>query len=43
MAGEVVSADWSLIMASDYADTVIQGYQDILNKLRIKIHRVMGK
>jgi len=42
-AGEVASADWSPIMASDDADTVIQGYQNILNKLRLKMHRVMGK
>ncbi|KAI4917437.1 hypothetical protein J4E85_009956 [Alternaria conjuncta] len=40
-AGEVASADWSPIMASDDADTVIQGYQNILNKLRLKMHRVM--
>ncbi|KAI4614830.1 hypothetical protein J4E80_006334 [Alternaria sp. BMP 0032] len=41
-AGEVVSADWSPIMASDRADTVNQAYQDILNKLRIEMQKVMG-
>ena len=42
-AGEVVSADWSPIMASDRAGTVNQAYQDILNKLRIEMQKVMGK
>ncbi|KAI4914336.1 uncharacterized protein J4E92_009535 [Alternaria infectoria] len=42
-AGEAVSANWSPIMASDPADTVIEAYQHVLNELRIKMNRVMGK